>query len=96
LDLAHPETEELVDAASEGVSVRCAPVEVDPEELALAEALDDVGRQVDRAIVAVRVEEECRRAAQWTRLSRPAARTATMATAYWIASMMRSAPGSSS
>jgi hypothetical protein len=33
-------------------------------------------------------------APQWTRLSNPAARAATIATAYWIASMMRSSPGS--
>jgi hypothetical protein len=71
-----------------------APVDVDPEELVLAELRDvDVG-EVDRLVVAVRVEQPGGDGAQGTRASSAAAITAITAVRYWRSSIARSDVGS--
>jgi hypothetical protein len=70
------------------------PVDVDPEQLVLAKLVEvDIG-QLDRLVVAVRVEQPGGDRAQWTRASSAAAITAMTAVRYWRTSIARSDVGS--
>jgi hypothetical protein len=95
-DLVRSDVEDLVDRGQCRFCVRGRSINVDPQQPLRAEGLDDLTRQLDPAIVPVSVEQARGGNAQWTRLSNPAARTAMIAVAYWIASMIRSSLGSPS
>jgi hypothetical protein len=69
---------------------------VDPEELVFAELRDVDVAEVDRLVVAVRVEQPRRDRTQWTKASSAAAITAMTAVRYWRTSIARSAVGSAS
>jgi hypothetical protein len=79
---------------SEGLVV--ATVDVDPQQLVLAELRGVDVAEVDSSVVAVRVEQPDGGAAQLTRASNAAAITATTAVRYWRTSIARSDAGSSS
>ena len=71
-----------------------APVDVDPQQLMFAELLEIDLAEVDRPIVAVRIEQPDGDWAQRTRASSAAAITAMTAVRYWRTSIDRSDMGS--
>ena len=87
------------DRGGHGVEiVRRAPVEVDPEELALADPRRQPRFELDLAVLAIGVVEadlkpalaRAGRGDQWRTASRMATTTATNAVAYWSTSIDRS------
>jgi hypothetical protein len=79
-----------------GVVLGVFAIDVDPQELAIAEFLDLDFREVDGTVVPVGIEQPGGDATQLTRASRAAAITAMTATRYWRTSMARSEAGSAS
>jgi hypothetical protein len=71
-------------------------IDVDPQELAIAEFLDLDFGEVDGTVVPVGIEQPGGDATQLTSASRAAAITAMTATRYWSTSMARSETGSGS
>ena len=92
--LADLKPEKVIDPPRLGIGVWRIPIEIDPQKPTVAELADDLRRQLDIGVVAVRIEQPGRGTRQWIRLKSPAASAAMIATAYWIASMERSALGS--
>jgi hypothetical protein len=87
------------DRRPDGVEVVSGPtVQVDPQQLALADPFRQPRRELDLAILAVGIVEAdpepaialARRGDQWMTASRIATRTATNAVAYWSTSIDRS------
>jgi hypothetical protein len=67
-----------------------ASIEVDPQELPVADALLIARLQLDRPVAAIRVEQPAADAAQRSMASRTAPTTAIRAVAYWSTSIARS------
>jgi hypothetical protein len=71
-------------------------VDVDPQETLRTERPDDVFRELDTAVMRVRVEQADGDVTQCSALKRTAAATAMKATKYWSTSIVRSWAGSTS
>jgi hypothetical protein len=80
IDVGRREADAFRDRSYDGVV--SAPVDVDPQQLAVTELRDIDLRQVDLAVVAVGIEQPRSDGVQWIWASSPAAITAMTAVTY--------------